>query len=311
MDWHQLRIDTLGEENQTVLPPDIKLPALPKAVMEFSQKAEDPNATNKLLGSIIESDAGLTAELLKFINSSAVGMKKQISSTAQAISLIGIKPTKQHLLVTAASNMMQSCKSKLINFQVFWNTNYERALLAREIAEILGTDADVAFAGALLQDFVLPILTNERFEEYLEYTTREEGDTTELIAYENTKLGWDHTKVASYLMTSWGFSDELICTVMLHHRGLRILGDPDLRQTPAAAVALSALMPDPLHQTPSGLDQLVRLDQSWGPFDLLAVAQRVQNALDEEAPIKATNHISFLRRVEKVCVSTEEDSKTE
>ena len=182
MDWRALRIKTLGEESKTILPPDIKLPALPKAVMEFSKKAEDPDVTNKLLGGIIESDAGLTAELLKYINSSALGMKKQISSTSQAISLIGIKPTKQHLLVTAASNMMQSCKSKLINFQVFWNTNYERALFAREIALLLQTDADVAFAGALLQDFVLPILTNERFEEYLGYTTREDSDPIELTA---------------------------------------------------------------------------------------------------------------------------------
>lgn len=305
MDWKSLRIETLGEENKTILPPDIKLPALPKAVMEFSQKADDPDATNKQLGSIIESDAGLTAELLKYINSSAIGMKKQISSTSQAIGLIGIQPTKQHLLVTAASNMMKSCNSKLINFQVFWNTNYERALFAREIALLLKTDADVAFAGALLQDFVLPILTNERFEEYLGYTTREESSTAELTTYEDEKLGWNHTLVAAYLMTAWGFSDELICMVMLHHRGLKVLADPNLRQTPAAAVALSALMPDPLHQVPTGLNQLVRLDQSWQPFELLEIAQRVQTTLDEEAPIKATNHISFLRRVEKVCVAEE------
>ena len=88
---------------------------------------------------------------------------------------------------------------------------------------------------------------------------------------ENKILGWDHTRVASYLMTTWGFSDELICTVMHHHLGLRILADPDLRQTPVAAVALSSLMPDPLQQTPTGLDQLVRLDQSWKPFDLFAI----------------------------------------
>lgn len=306
MNWHALRVKALGEEDKTILPADIKLPALPKAVMEFSQKAEDPDATNKQLGSIVESDAGLTAELLKYINSSAVGLNKQISSTSQAISLIGIQPTKQHLLVTAASSMMRSCQSKLINFQVFWNTNYERALFAREIALLLQTDADVAFTGALLQDLVLPILTKERFEEYLEYTTREDSNPIELIDYENNIFGWDHTRVAAYLMTAWGFSDELICTIMQHHEGLKILADADLRQTPVAAVALSSLMPDPLQQTSTGLDQLVRLDKSWKPFDLLEIAQCVQCAMDEESPIKVANHISFLSRVEKVCVASTE-----
>ncbi len=173
--WTALREAKLALLEGAVLPPDLKLPILPQAISEFSQKAANPEANPKELAQIVESDAGLTCELLRVVNSAATGLKCKVNSVAQAINLLGIRNASLLLTTTAVKSAMSSRKSKLINFQLFWNTNYERALFARDLAETFHADRELAFAGSMLQDFLLPVLTNELLDFYVSFSERGEG----------------------------------------------------------------------------------------------------------------------------------------
>ena len=62
---------------------------------------------------------------------------------------------------------------------------------------------------------------------------------------------------------------------MFHHLGLKILADPRLARSSAAAVAISALLPDQLRQHLTGLDQLAMLEEKWPAFDLAAIVEIV------------------------------------
>ena len=63
-------------------------------------------------------------------------------------------------MTKSVERALRSRESKMINLRSFWMNNLERALFARHVARLLKTDAEVAFAGAMLQDFLLPALTN-------------------------------------------------------------------------------------------------------------------------------------------------------
>ena len=117
-------------------------------------KSKDPNFGPKELGTIVERDSGLTCELMKLVNSSAIGLRTKASSAKQAIALLGVKQTRNFLLTTGVKKTMQSSPSKLINFRSFWTQNLERGLFASKVARLLGTDADLAYSGAMLQDFL-------------------------------------------------------------------------------------------------------------------------------------------------------------
>ena len=90
----------------------------------------------------------------------------------------------------------------------------------------------------------------------------------------------------------------MICCVALHHHGLKLLRDQRMAKTAAAAVAVSALMPDSFGQVANGLDQLLRLDETWPGFRLMEIAERV-DAQFQDLSLDATNHVSFLRRCKK------------
>jgi serine/threonine-protein kinase len=296
-DWTALRTALLQDKSGSSLPPTVKLPILPRALSEFSQLARDPDADARELSRIISTDSGLSSELLRHVNSAAVGARSKITSVQQALSLFGIRKTQLVLTTAGLRDVMKSTSSKLVNFQNFWNTNLERALLAREVAKLLKADADLAFTGGMLQDFLLPVITNELFEAYLEFT-EDRDQFTNLVSFEQQKFGWDHARAAAQLMFAWHFPDELICCVCLHHEGTSPLADEELKNTSHAAVAISCLLPDPLRQEADGLARLIELEKNWGDFELLPMAERIDAEFQETAG-DTRNHFSFLRHCQK------------
>jgi len=297
-DWTKLRKELIGEGKQSPLPAQIKLPMLPNAVMEFSQKAEDPNATPKELSKIIETDAGISCELLRMVNSCAFALRRKVSSIQQTITLLGIRSTKLFLVTTGLKQAMSTSESKLINLPNFWSTNLERALAARAIARLMKVDPDVAFSAAMLQDFLLPVLSNELYDFYLQFTINQDSNPCLLKEYERQNFNWDHCAASANVMLDWSFPDELICAVYLHHEGLKLLTDSELGRTPAAAVAVASLIPDPLRQDPNGLNQLLTLNEAWPEFNLFEIAEQIDNELREESTA-ARNYLSLKNRLEK------------
>ena len=199
----------------------------------------------------------------------------------------------------ALQNALPAKKLKLINLASFWNANLERALFAKRLARILKTDEELAFAAGLLQDFLIPVLTNELDNDYVNFLTQTDSDPKSLVDFEASTFGWDHAGAAANVMFDWGFPDDLVCCVFYHHRGLSVLADEKLGQSAAAAVALAGLMPDSFRQSPNGLQQLEKLACNWSDFDLHTVAKDVFSEYEPHA-LESTNYIPFKTHCEKM-----------
>ena len=275
IDWAAIREESLSGFTLAALPPTMKLPALPHAVTLFVQKSNDPNATAQDLAKIVETDTGLTLELLRHVNSSFVGLRHKVAGVRQAISLLGQRQSKLFILTTGMQAAIQAKKSKLLNQSGFWNASLQKALFAKEVALLLKTDADLAFAGSLLQDYLLPVLTNELFDEYLNFIQTRDQQPLCIDEFERMSFGWDHPMGSAGLAHRWHLPDELVCCILFHHHGLKILAHPQLRRSSVAAVALSALLPDQLQQHYHGLDDLFRLEEKWAAFNIEQLAQTV------------------------------------
>ena len=276
VNWTELRKSILGEQKRKLLPAKIKAPMLPMALTKFCRKADDPKASPCDLAAIIESDGGLTCALLRHVNSARVGLRNKASSAQQAMALLGLRNTKLLLMTAAVQNSLGHLKSKLVNLTLYSHANLERALFARELAVRLKADADVAYAGAMLQDFLLPVLADELTNDYKQFLDLQRTNPTDFIKLEQEKFGWNHAYAAANIMWDWGFPDDLICAVLFHHRGLEMLIDKDLGKTAVAAVAVASLLPEPWNQCPSGIQQLRQLEAAWPALKLAETAVQVE-----------------------------------
>jgi serine/threonine-protein kinase len=295
INWTSVREEVLKELAVAALPPTLQLPALPHAVTQFVQQANDPKATQKELAAIIETDTGLTLELLKHVNSAFMGLRQKASSAQQALSLLGLRPSTMFLITAGMQAAVRAKKSKFINQACFWNASLQKALFAREVAKLLRADPNLAFSGALLQDYLLPVLTNEKFDEYVNFVKDREKKPANLSDYENELFGWNHAVAGACLAHRWHLPDDLVCCVLYHHHGLKLLAHPQLGRSAAAAVAVSALLPDQLRQQYSGLEQLVLLEKKWTAFNIEAIAAKVDE-LHAEMGMGVHNDFPLLRR---------------
>ena len=284
IDWAAIRVAALGARNDAALPPRISFPVLPRTLTEFCRKAEDPKVTQRELATLIENDTGLCCELLRYVNCAQVGLRNKASSAQHALALLGIRKTKLFLMSAGMKMALAARSSKLINLKNFWNANLERALFAKEVAILLRADADLAFVGGMLQDFLLPILTNELTDDYLSFIGDQERKPQDLPVFEKTRFGWDHAFAAAHLLSAWNFPDDLTCCLMFHHRGLAMLCDKQLGKTAVAAVAVAGLLPDAMKQSPQGLEHLLKLEKFWPDFHLEEIATRVHEQFEATAP---------------------------
>ncbi|QDT36150.1 HDOD domain-containing protein [Stratiformator vulcanicus] len=298
IDWNSRLDSVLGATSESKIPPNVKLPVLPHAAIEFAQRSKSEDVTAKELGSIIESDGGLTCELLKQVNGAASGLTRKIATAAQAIALLGLKTTKLFVLSAAVDKAMKTRESRLIHLKTFWTANLERALFAREFAKLLKADPDVAFAGGMLQDFLLPTLANEMTDHYVDLlAAQSKASERRLDERERQSLKWDHAVAAGQLLRQWDFPEELVACVAYHHHGLRLMADKEIGRSPAAAVAVSSLLPDAIRQSPNGLNQLIQLDRAWPAFDLEAIAGVIEDELQKMNAPRDT-YVTLARRLE-------------
>lgn len=302
LNWEALRQETLGTFTLQALPPTLKLPALPHAVTLFIEKSNDERTPLKELASIVETDAGLTLELLRHVNSAFLGLRQKAKTVLQAISLLGLRQSRMFLIATGTQAAICARKSKLLNPTSFWNSSLQKAIFAREVARLLHTDVDVAFAGSLLQDYLLPILSSELYEPYVAFVDQRAKLPESLCEYEQELFGWNHAVAAACLAHRWKLPDDLVCCILFHHHGLQTLADPRLARTPVSAVAISALLPDQLRQQYHGLEQLVALQQKWPAFQLEELVKKV-DADHGEMGLGIANDFPLSRRCKQILAS--------
>jgi HD-like signal output (HDOD) protein len=220
-----------------------QLPALPQSairLLELSQNADNGPAEFAVP---IESDPGLTGQVLKFVNSSYFGFSREISSVKLAITLVGIRTIKNFSLWSAVFSLMPNPKCGPFDLKALWQDSLRRALFARSFGKLLGLkDAEDLFAGALLQDMAIPLLAKEQPAKYLKLLeSRREGETR-LSDLERAEFGWTHAEAAGFMARQWSLPEEFAQLIEAHTQLDQYLVE-GCKDQGKVSVALSALLP--------------------------------------------------------------------
>ncbi len=304
--WKTLGANSVASVKAELLPTSIELPALPHAVTEFVQKAANPNFDVNELSKSVEKDSALTVELLKHVNSAVYAMRTPIRSVRDAILHIGVNSAKLHLLAVGMKAASRALKTKLINQRNFWNESLQKALFAREIASRMSLDPGLAFLGGLLQDYILPSLTNTYDKQYLQFLDSPPGQGRELADWERETFGWDHSSVGAYFAAQWHFPDDVLCAIFFHHSLQSTLQEANAEFFKLFPVALASLLPDQLRQSPQGFPTLINVARHCRAIDLEDVCRIVDEEQMKLAEgYQIPNHLSQLlkqtqRAMEKV-----------
>lgn len=171
---------------------------------------------------VIENDSALTANVLKVVNSAAMGVRREIVTVHEAVAYLG---DTKIIGIALASSTGDTFNKELPGYHgdrgdlgrhCLWV-----AIAARELARHTNgvVDAGVAFTAGLLHDIGKAVISD--FMVDVVGTIMQEVDETPGIDHleaERSALGTDHCEIGAALARQWKMPETLVRGIQFHHR---------------------------------------------------------------------------------------------
>lgn len=196
------------------------LPALPSMFVALLDEIESEGCSLNKVGELISRDMGMTATMLKLVNSAFFGLPRKVSNPAQAVALLGMDTIKALVLSYQLFSQLGQKKLKIFSLEALWGHSLNTAGFAKAIAQHENwsrDQADKAFLTGMLHDvgkLTLITVADQVYEEVVTRVRRGQGPLHEL---EKAVLGTTHAAVGAYLLGLWGFEMSIIHAIGSHH----------------------------------------------------------------------------------------------
>lgn len=238
------------------------VPSLPAVVAKLQKYLDDPEVNFSDLARIIETDPGLTANVLQLANSAYFGWQGGIGSVRDAISRLGTKRIFQMVLCMSVAPLVRKpVKGYELAADKLWEHSVAVAICAEKIAARRRPKVQpYAFTSGLLHDVGKLLLGT--FVEVDDQPIKElvELDGLTFNEAERMVLGVDHAEVGAHLLEQWNLPKEVVVATRCHHDPQQV--DGGMRD-----------LVDVIH-----VADVICLDCGWGMGE-----DGLQYRLDEEA----------------------------
>jgi HD-like signal output (HDOD) protein len=192
---------------------ETRIPSPPIVFYRFKEAVEDPDTSFEELGDIVASDLGLTARLLKIVNSPFYGFSNQVETIAHAISIIGSSQLNDLVLSTCIIDRFKDVPQKALDMQLFWEHSIACGLASKIIAKHLDlVNPNSIFVAGLLHDIGRLVICINAPAAFCEVFLRAQNSqllfegtpkAKSLLQAEKEILGFGHDQVGEELLRRW------------------------------------------------------------------------------------------------------------
>jgi HD-like signal output (HDOD) protein len=237
-------IECAGRFNRLMTHPTLKhvvtgsdrLPSLPRVCLELREALASDKSTAASVGEIVKQDPALCAKMLQVVNSPIFGLRRGVTSAAEAVSFLGLDMVRDLMLALHTFTAFEFPLGAKLSMEVHRDHGLRTARIAGAIAA--PAESADAFSAGLLHDLgSLMLQTNGAHLLDEVYTQSEER---ELPHHEVEYEAWGvtHADVGALLLGLWGIPDSIVQAVLFHHHPAGP-GATDLARIIAIADALA------------------------------------------------------------------------
>ncbi|MBI5387354.1 MAG: HDOD domain-containing protein [Verrucomicrobia bacterium] len=197
-----------------------RLPSLPAFYKELVGLLSNPEVSMDQVGEVIARDIAMTAQILKVVNSSFFGLRRQISSAAEAASYLGADILRSLVLSLNAFSQFQGAKAGGLCPEALWSHSLQVGLAAKLVAQAERTRVQMAedsFVSGLLHDTGKLVLASYFPREYTLTCQAAVERGLAACQAERETFGCNHAEVGGYLLGLWGLPAQVVDAVNLHH----------------------------------------------------------------------------------------------
>jgi HD-like signal output (HDOD) protein len=197
---------------------DVDLPSLPIVYGQINETIKKPTSSAYDIGNVISKDAGLSARLLKIVNSTFYGFPSKIDTLSRAVTIVGTRQLSTLALGMNIINVFKDIPSDLIDMKSFWQHSIGCGIAARIIAGYKNIqNIERLFVAGLLHDIGRLILYSSIPIHARNALLNAKCADSLLHKEEHEIMGFDHTKIGGLLLKKWKLPISLENNVTYHH----------------------------------------------------------------------------------------------
>ncbi len=262
--------------NTDFLPPAFEL--IPRLLVLL----DDPESNSDMLADIIRGDAGLTTNILRAANTSALAGACRTESLSQAIIRLGLREIYRLTTTIITSPGIMNLDGYGFQRVDLWQHSIACGIAAQIMARnFADQDPEIAYTAALLHDIGKIVMVQVAKADYMAVLDACEPAHRPHFRAEQQAYQTDHAAIGSMLLKRWRFPENIVAAVKFHHDPIN--APDDARRLASLVFAANviayrlelgsghpdyAIHPDPAFLEPLGLQ----------PVDLAEYEHEVQTA---------------------------------
>jgi diguanylate cyclase (GGDEF)-like protein len=194
------------------------LPSVPAVAMQVLDLSQDPDVGTAKVAKAIARDPALTAKILKVANSAWCGIRREVTTLDQAVSLLGLNGTMSLALsFSLVRGLQKKTNAKTFDHQAYWWRSVTSAAATLSVGTcIKAAPQEELFLAGLLQDIGMLAL-NEAMPTYGALVASANREHDMLVEIERRNLLTDHAEVGAWFLKKWGLPSRLIEAVGVSH----------------------------------------------------------------------------------------------
>jgi len=192
--------------------------SLPSVYHRITEVMSDPYSSSGDFGAVVSEDPGLTARLLRLVNSAFYNLPSEIDSVTQALSVIGTHQLHDLVLATSVISMFDDVPAEFIDMESFWKHCLATGVTCRVLATGRGeANVERLFVAGLLHDIGRLLMFMGNPDDTIDCMTRAREHGHLVYVLEQEVMGYDHAQVGQTLLKAWRLPESLQEPVEFHH----------------------------------------------------------------------------------------------
>jgi diguanylate cyclase (GGDEF)-like protein len=268
-----------------------KLPTLPGVAMQIVQAMRSETPDSREISEIISSDASLSAEVLKAVNSPFYGLLNKVTSVHQAMLYLGLNTVRNLALSFSLLRGLAKKQGSPFDYIQFSKDSLIGALASKLITEKTSPEhGENAFFSGLFQNIGMLIMAENMPEQYEKAILEGKSDAAAWHEVESRLLGLNHMQVGEYVTHAWGLPATFTIPIGSHHCPERLTTSSNHIGHLTKILHLSSLYID-LFKSPNPnasyaeIEKYIQAYEFTPIIDKSAVAEQIANGIRSIFPI--------------------------
>lgn len=206
---------TTTEERAANLVSACKLPTFPSVALRLMQLISQDAVSYEQLGSLLRTDAALSATLLRAANSPLFGTLGEIRSIPIALLTLGMDRVGMLILNTAMWRMVPGGRGRQA-MRPWWRHNLATALLAKRLSYRNMVD-EYSYMCGLMHSIGQLVLFEAFPIQYGNVLGEAAERGSNLMELERENFGVEHCELGAALLRKWSIPAEMVDAAAHHH----------------------------------------------------------------------------------------------